>query len=398
MKEVEIIDLTENFEKIFNALLSSSIIPNLEKSFVNSFKSFYQNHLTEEPFSIIIQFNSFEFSIKVNNGKMGISKMKFYESIFIEKSKSTKKPKRTNKKYTLYYNVKKKDNSGLFDIIFLDYYSLFQNEITEVINNVYFLPASRSGLYQALSAFNAIIAELAKSRSFLSSPLELPNIPEPLLDYFIFLANISDRYSSKQFAEIAKIIEDDILKGSVSFDNKSRKLLFKQANVKEEFDLAFTSSMISEIAPIAAFLKYIITTDRRVSTTFRYNRFVEDTKKIKQYNLIFIEEPEAHLHPEIQVKLMQIFCEIVKCNVKIVMTSHSNYMFNKLSNLILEKSINHNTVASYLMLMGKEGSISDSLAMAADKEGMNDKNFINTTEELYKERITIYDKLNEDAN
>ena len=54
---------------------------------------------------------------------------------------------------------------------------------------------------------------------------------------------------------------------------------------------------------------------------------------------------------------MEILVELAKQNVKIIMTSHSNYMFNKLSNLLLEKKIEHEEVGIYHMEMTDKGSI-----------------------------------------
>ena len=110
--------------------------------------------------------------------------------------------------------------------------------------------------------------------------------------------------------------------------------------------------------------------------------------------LLFIEEPEAHLHPEVQVKLMEFFARLTKHNVKVIMTSHSNYMFNKLSNLLLTDELEPEKVGSYLMRATPEGSVMDDFAMRAEEEGIADENFVDVAEQLYNERLAAYDKLN----
>ena len=57
--------------------------------------------------------------------------------------------------------------------------------------------------------------------------------------------------------------------------------------------------------------------------------------------ILFIEEPEAHLHPANQVKLVEIFAELISEDVTLVMSSHSNYVFNKLNNLVLSKKLDY---------------------------------------------------------
>ncbi len=220
------------------------------------------------------------------------------------------------------------------------------------------------------------------------SKIEIPNISEPVSDYFLNLSNIKGKNKSK-FNDIIEMIENEILKGKVLFKEENKKIIFSQNEINEEFELAVTSSMVSEIAPIVAYLKYIVTNDTNPELHLPYSK-----QNSKGSGLLFIEEPEAHLHPEIQVKLMEIFTKLVGKNLKIILTSHSNYMFNKLSNLILDNKINFNKIGSYIMRNTKEGSVTDAITMKAEADGINDENFADVAEQLYEERIKIYDKLN----
>ena len=77
------------------------------------------------------------------------------------------------------------------------------------------------------------------------------------------------------------------MQGVVEFDNKSKRLLFTLNKTSLKLDLSATSSMVSEISPIVSYLKYIFPSQR--------------ISKRGQKSLVFIEEPEAHLHPETQV-------------------------------------------------------------------------------------------------
>ena len=138
--------------------------------------------------------------------------------------------------------------------------------------------------------------------------------------------------------------------------------------------------MISEIAPIVAHLKYIIKD---------YNKL----DALQSPNLLFIEEPEAHLHPKIQVELMKLFVNLSKSGVKVIVTSHSNYLFNKLSNLILAKEIDTDSVEVYHFKMGENGSYVDKNSMKIDVEGIEDANFSEIAEELYAERLGLYENL-----
>ena len=184
-------------------------------------------------------------------------------------------------------------------------------------------------------------------------------------------------------------MEREILGGEVGFDEQTKKLHFRQQSTDYAIDLAFASSMVSEIAPIIAYCKYILRWEKRTV----YNTGATTVEKFTlSPSLIFIEEPEAHLHPEVQVKLMEFFAQLTKYNVKVVMTSHSNYMFNKLSNLLLTNELEPEKVGSYLMRATPEGSVMDPAAMRAEEEGIADENFVDVAEQLYNERLQAYDK------
>jgi len=385
----EDLDITKEIEDLFKRIITQTIIEGLEKSFMSSFSSIetLSNRFTKKPLTIELFYNDFQICISSNDNNLIINNLKFNKPIYLKHSNSNRQPKTLDDKIVMYLN-QKNSKLDIFGDILAKLYFDFRNEVISLINNIYFLPASRSGLYQALSTFSAVIAELSKSRNFLSNRIELPNISEPVSDYFLYLSNISAKVN-KTFIDIVSNIEGDILKGQILFNKETKKIVFSPSNLDMELDLSFTSSMISEIAPIVAYLKYIINKEDNHHLFFK-----KELKQGDRYNLIFIEEPEAHLHPEIQVKLLVVFCKLLNLNVKIIMTSHSNYMFNKLSNLILDNQINYERVGSYLMKATDNGSVIDNICMKAEADGMKDENFANVAEILYEERINIYEKLN----
>ncbi len=354
-KKINNIGITLFFKK----LVLSDFLKNLENSFKNSFFSFehLSNKISKLPFKITIDLDGFSFEIIEEDNHLDITNI-------IVKNKYLQK-------------IEIIDDSSISS--FFRRMLSFWEKIQHKIQNIYFLPASRSGLYQALNAFGAIMVELSKSRSFLTKKIELPTISEPVSDYFLNLSKISNHNTA--LTQIVEKIETEILKGKIVFNQQTNKIAFIQDNLDFELDLAFASSMVAEIAPIVAHLKFIIDNS-------------DNTKNSS--NIIFIEEPEAHLHPEIQVKLLEIFCNMMDFNIKIVMTTHSNYMFNKLSNLILDKKVDYKRVDSQLMIPTEKGSIIDKKNMFAEEEGIEDKNFLAIAEQLYEERIRIYDKLNQE--
>jgi predicted ATPase len=243
------------------------------------------------------------------------------------------------------------------------------------IRHIHYLPASRSGLYQALSAFSQIFAELSKSRGILKKKVDIPSIPEPVSDYFLGLSAIRTREpgTDNEILRLVKETETDILKGEVVFDEETKRMIFLPRQTGLRLDMSLTSSMVSELSPVISYLKYIVAFADGIS-------------------LIFIEEPEAHLHPEAQIRLMEIFAKLVSANVRIVMTSHSSHMFNKMNNLILEKKIDPNTTGTVVFKETDEGGVGTYIS--TDELGADDENFLEVTEKLFTEKLELIEKLN----
>lgn len=262
--------------------------------------------------------------------------------------------------------------------------------VIEQSATLHFLPASRSGLYQGLNSFAPIIAELSKQRHLIRKKIALPTLSETVSDYFLALSSIEKLEANKTLESVVGNIETNILNGEVSYSTDDRKITFKPKDTDLNLDLAASSSMVAELSPIVTYLRYIIKDHKKEGG----NEPETANKASDSYDILFIEEPEAHLHPEAQVKLMEILAELTQHNIKVVMTSHSDYMFNKLTNLILEKKVNPDTVATYHMVMTDQGSVVQD-DMPVTSEGIEDSNFLTVAEQLYEERMRLASEMTE---
>lgn len=257
-------------------------------------------------------------------------------------------------------------------------FSVFSKEF---LGYCYFIPASRSGLYFGLRNLTPIFLKVSQNRDLFLEGIRLTEITEPQSDYFLNLTSIGKVSKQKAFVEIAKRLEDVIIEGSVDYDSGTNSLYFKDKNATVNLQLDKTSSMVSEISLITAFFKYVIN-NGNVS-------YPKNTKPI-----IFIEEPEAHLHPSKQVKFAEILGEIVKTDsVRIVISSHSNYIFNKLNNMIMAKELDFKKYSAYVLKKGKKLGSTAKL-LKTDELGSDDENFSDVSDKLYSERMSIIDKMN----
>jgi predicted ATPase len=143
--------------------------------------------------------------------------------------------------------------------------------------------------------------------------------------------------------------------------------------------------MVSEIAPLVFKIYYrgFQKIEELVKRKVNMSKEMINKRLNRLKILLIIEEPEAYLHPEIQEKLMGQLIELTKYNVQLIITSHSNYIFNKLSNLILEEKISYKDIEIYHLVVWAEERSIDKKDMIVSKEGITDQNFYITSERQY---------------
>ncbi|MBN2826157.1 MAG: ATP-binding protein [Campylobacterales bacterium] len=106
----------------------------------------------------------------------------------------------------------------------------------------------------------------------------------------------------KSFTQKSKAI----INGNVESSGDS--FVFKTAT--KDYDILNASSGIKSIG----LLQYLVT-----------------NKALKKDSILFWEEPEVHLHPKWQLKMVDLFVELMNAGVKIVFSTHSPYMADYLN-------------------------------------------------------------------
>ncbi len=402
LKKNKSVDITKKYIKLIEKELKELIISGLQNSLLNTFSSLknLKNRFTGKNYEIIITLNQTE-KIRIFSDDDGLLDLEYINSF--NKIEYLLKDTKTTK-FSLYIDNKKAIGKPKEDEFYSEFvrYSfrridLILKRLDFNIRDIYYLPASRSGLYQALNAFTPIIAELTKNRFFMQNKsIELPSLSEPLADYFIDLSTVDKKHVNKEFSEIIELMEKEILKGKVEYEEKTKRILYKPNNVKIELNLSEASSMVAELSPLVLYFRHIL--NHKYSSInnkdiFFFDSFYERGRK-RGYDILFIEEPEAHLHPEIQVKLIELFAKLTNLRLKIFITSHSNYMFNKLNNLLIKKDVNKEKLKVYHLTRTENGTI-DGKDMQVTQEGVNDENFQDVSEKLYFERLNYLEELDD---
>lgn len=113
----------------------------------------------------------------------------------------------------------------------------------------------------------------------------------------------------------AQRIEEEILGGAVEVGGRPGVELphftYRPHGWETGLPLTQASSMVSELAPLVLCLRNVDPGD-----------------------LVIIDEPESHLHPAMQVAFTRRIAEIVRAGVRVILTTHSEWVFEKLGNLV----------------------------------------------------------------
>ena len=180
----------------------------------------------------------------------------------------------------------------------------------------YYLPADRSGVMNAHQVVvRALIANATRGGIRRQDPL--PVLSGVLGD---FLEGLLDtvKYLPKGYGpetELAKSLEKNLLKGDIKVRHKNidyPAFLYRPEGWERDLPLMHASSMVSELAPVALYLRYVV----------------------EQGDTLIIEEPESHLHPEMQVAFVRQLAAAVKAGIRLIITTHSEWILEELANLI----------------------------------------------------------------
>lgn len=179
----------------------------------------------------------------------------------------------------------------------------------------YYLPAARSGMLQN---HRVLTSSLIKQLPLYGTEkYEIADFSGSLAN---FLASIVSLPSEKgPMFKLAEDFENEIIGGEViaKKHNKYGVADIKYRYSRREIPLNRASSTVSELAPLILYLKYLI----------------------RPNDVLIIEEPEAHLHPENQRILAKYLVRLIRKNVNVLMTTHSDYLLEQLSSFMLLKKV-----------------------------------------------------------
>ena len=189
--------------------------------------------------------------------------------------------------------------------------------------SAYYLPADRTGV---MHSHRVVVSSLIRSagsaglRPTDALPL-LPGVLADFLDQLLKLGRPQPAYfassvrPSTAIQQLAERFEQAVLRGAVRTDSTAAnypEFLYRPTGWGRDLPLTQASSMVSELAPVVLYLRHLVGPG----------------------DVLIIEEPEAHLHPAMQVRVTRRLAELVEAGVRIVITTHSEWVLEELANLV----------------------------------------------------------------
>lgn len=145
----------------------------------------------------------------------------------------------------------------------------------------------------------------------------------PIKDNIDYTRSISDFHKEKSEIHDDKLFDDikDMMDGyykisgdQIKFKSKARK------DRSFEVPLHLASSSARGLSDLYFFLRHIA----------------------KKNHLLIIDEPESHLDPSNQMMLARLLVRIVKSGLKVLITTHSDYLVKEVNNLIMLDKFSNN--------------------------------------------------------
>ncbi len=258
---------------------------------------------------------------------------------------------------------------------YIEYFKVFRSSDKNKNQQRYYLPASRSGIMECYRVVASSIMGYAVRGT-------MPTLSAVIGDFMMKLIIYEDNSQSNNttIAAIVDILESKMLVGKIIPKRSPAgypDFFYQAQEVKDGIRIDQASSMVSELAPLALFLR----------------------SGIKSGDTLIIEEPEAHLHPGAQADMAVILARLVRAGVRVIITTHSDWLLEEISNLTLEGLLKDETDEPASWLLPDEVGVwhfqKDKPVQEIPfhpREGISPEDYEDVAEGLYNRSVNLQQK------
>jgi hypothetical protein len=143
---------------------------------------------------------------------------------------------------------------------------------------------------------------------------EAQRYPQPIRDS-LQMAGDLDRWSrnESEFADLADYIEENLLRGKVRLSAHGELEFVPSQRPGVVLGVHIAASMVKSLSLLVFYLRHMAQTG----------------------DMIIIDEPELNLHPDNQRQIARVLARAVNRGLKVMASTHSNYLMRELSNLLM---------------------------------------------------------------
>ena len=257
-----------------------------------------------------------------------------------------------------------------------------------LIRSAYYLPADRTGVMHSHQVVVGTLIQGATTTGLRRST-RVPMLSGVLADFLNDLIAMGQR--KKEVPDrVARRLEKKLLAGAIRLKQSESgypSFSYRPTDWDTDLPLMRTSSMISELAPVVLYLRHLVRPD----------------------DVLIIEEPESHLHPAMQAAFARELARLVRSGVRVMLTTHSEWMLEALANLVRLSELPENErkgiagsdvalssaeVGAWMFTPSDDGSGSTVEEMVLDREAGNfPAGYGEITESLYNDWAKIANRI-----
>lgn len=216
--------------------------------------------------------------------------------------------------------------SKFMEIVFIS--RLFSFLTFYPITNSVIFPVERNSIYtfskelsiQRNDTLDHLQASLTKNKDI--NVLDLlfkrtTRYPQPIRDGLEVAEDLENTQKRNSiFHTFATEIEKELLKGKVIITKEGSVVFTSDKAPKTILSFHQSSSIVKTLASLVIYLKH----------------------EAQVNDMVIIDEPELNLHPDNQVKLTRIFSKLINRGLRLLISTHSDYIVREFNNLIMVSS------------------------------------------------------------
>ena len=223
--------------------------------------------------------------------------------------------------------IKNSDFKNFVDLLLLS--SIYSILSFYPITSSTIFPVERNSIYtfsDELSINNnerfELIKELSAGKKDIN-PIELffkrtTRYPQPIRDGLRVAEDLENiQKNNSLFFDFAEEIENELLKGKVGITSEGNVEFASEKAPRIKLSFHQSSSIVKTLSSLVIYLKHLAS----------YN------------DLLIIDEPELNLHPDNHVKLTRIFARLINKGLRLVISTHSDYIIREINNLIMFSNV-----------------------------------------------------------